>query len=414
MENGTYGRRPTRFLLYRVTIASPNWLGRRGPGLGCSQPRPLAEVGWIFIGHAPRVLAGLDRSTFGVNLVMARVRLRLEHKRRGGPERGGFWRNVLTYWFLEFAPRPGLVLCRNSARTRAWTRWRSFKNWHCSRYPASGWSLRCRRAISPLPGAVVTGCASRGRRPLWAGPRAPPRARRGPAGGRQVARGHRPRTGNYVQPFGDPNGTFLVGGQIAGRHACPTSTRRELRRARPTARAFCRGQDEVRQAHPGPGLNATRRVWTKRLSCRCCLFDATMRSNLSGRCAHRPVEIPRRQLLVTQLRDTGEGRPYWMALRKHYAEELSRLAASIPPPPTWLGPSRAEPLGPGGGKRLHRHFSDAGFDLESPRNKTAVASLRRTPDRQPARTHQKASISSSCGSTIPSRCCTAAACAVAR
>jgi putative proteasome-type protease len=63
-------------------------------------------------------------------------------------------------------------------------------------------------------------------------------------------------------------------------------------------------------------------------------FDATMRSNLS---VDAPIDLLRYRAGSFSARNFAtleKDDPYWMALRKHHAEGLSSLVASIPPPPS--------------------------------------------------------------------------------
>ncbi len=142
------------------------------------------------------------------------------------------------------------------------------------------------------------------------------------------------RDGNYVQPFGDPNGTFLVGGQLIG------ETPRLFQIY--SAGNFVEASDRARFLQIGetkygkPILDralGTMSSLDEAAKLSLLSFDATMRSNLS---VDAPIDLLRyathsfsARNLVTFEKDD----PYWMKLRNQYADGLSQLVASIPPPP---------------------------------------------------------------------------------
>jgi putative proteasome-type protease len=143
------------------------------------------------------------------------------------------------------------------------------------------------------------------------------------------------RDGSFVQPFGDPNGTFLVGGQIAGEpprlfHIYSAGNFVE---ASDRSRFLQLGETKYGKPILDRALSdATSLDEAAKLAL--LSFDATMRSNLS---VDAPIDLLRYRAdsfsarnFVTFEKDA----PYWMALRKHYAEGLSSLVASIAPPPT--------------------------------------------------------------------------------
>jgi putative proteasome-type protease len=144
------------------------------------------------------------------------------------------------------------------------------------------------------------------------------------------------RDGSFVQPFGDPHGTFLVGGQIAGEpprlfHIYSAGNFVE---ASDRSRFLQLGETKYgkpildRALHNGSTLDEAAKL--SLLS-----FDATMRSNLS---VDAPIDLLRYatdSLSAKNLATLEKDDPYWMELRARYAEGLSRLVASIPPPPAW-------------------------------------------------------------------------------
>lgn len=141
------------------------------------------------------------------------------------------------------------------------------------------------------------------------------------------------RDGSFVQPFGDPNGTFLVGGQI-------TNEAPRLFHIY-SAGNFVEASDRSRFLQIGetkygkPILDRALGAMTSldeaaKLSL--LSFDATMRSNLS---VDAPIDLLRYangsfsgRNLVTFEKDDA----YWVQLRERYADGLSSLVTSIPSP----------------------------------------------------------------------------------
>ncbi len=142
------------------------------------------------------------------------------------------------------------------------------------------------------------------------------------------------RDGSFVQPFGDPNGTFLVGGQIMGEpprlfHIYSAGNFVE---ASDRSRFLQLGETKYgkpildRALHNGSTLDEAAKL--SLLS-----FDATMRSNLS---VDAPIDLLRYaagSFNARNLATLEKDDPYWMGLRTRYADGLSNLVASIPPPP---------------------------------------------------------------------------------
>ena len=117
------------------------------------------------------------------------------------------------------------------------------------------------------------------------------------------------------------------------RHACSTSIRPGISSRRRTVRAFSQlGETKYGKPILDRALNdATSLDEAAKLSL--LSFDATMRSNLS---VDAPIDLLRYRADSFSARNFAtleKDDPYWMALRKHYAEGLSSLVASIPPPP---------------------------------------------------------------------------------
>ena len=144
------------------------------------------------------------------------------------------------------------------------------------------------------------------------------------------------RDGAFVQPFGDPNGSFLVGGQIAGEppRLFNVYAAGNFVEASDRSRFLQLGETKYGKPILDRALgNRTTLDEAAKLSL--LSFDATMRSNLS---VDAPIDLLRyatdsfsaRNFATLQKDDA-----YWMKLRTMYADGLSSLVAQIPPPPQW-------------------------------------------------------------------------------
>jgi putative proteasome-type protease len=142
------------------------------------------------------------------------------------------------------------------------------------------------------------------------------------------------RDGSYVQPFGDPNGTFLVGGQIAGEaprlfHIYSAGNFVE---ASDRSRFLQIGETKYGKPILDRALGTLSSL-DEAAKLSLLSFDATMRSNLS---VDAPIDLLRyatdsfsaRNLVTFEKEDA-----YWMQLRSQYADGLSSLVARIAPPP---------------------------------------------------------------------------------
>jgi putative proteasome-type protease len=142
------------------------------------------------------------------------------------------------------------------------------------------------------------------------------------------------RDGNYVQPFGDPNGNFLVGGQIAGEaprlfHIYSAGNFVE---ASDRSRFLQLGETKYGKPILDRALTGASSL-DEAAKLSLLSFDATMRSNLS---VDAPIDLLRyrtdsfsaRNLMTFEKND-----PYWTELRQGYSDGLSSLVSSLPPPP---------------------------------------------------------------------------------
>jgi len=144
------------------------------------------------------------------------------------------------------------------------------------------------------------------------------------------------RDGPSVQPFGDPNGSFLVGGQIAG-EACrlfQIYSAGNFIEASPRSMFLQAGETKYgkpildRSLKPDCPLDEAAKLAL--LS-----FDATMRSNLS---VGMPIDILRYEtnsFSAANMAMLQKDDPYWISLRDAYGDGLTQLVKSLPTPPDW-------------------------------------------------------------------------------
>lgn len=144
------------------------------------------------------------------------------------------------------------------------------------------------------------------------------------------------RDGSHVQPFGDPNGSFLVGGQIAGEGVRLFHIYSAGNFVEASERSRFLQLGETKYGKPildralGHSSSLDEAAKLSLLS-----FDATMRSNLS---VDAPIDVLRYgagSLVARNLATLQKDDPYWMQLRTQYADGLANLVARLPPPPSW-------------------------------------------------------------------------------
>ena len=150
------------------------------------------------------------------------------------------------------------------------------------------------------------------------------------------------RDGRYVEPYGDPSASFLVGGQIRG----GPQRLFEIYSAGNFVEAFPRynflqiGETKYgkpildRALRSDSGLDEAAKLAL--LS-----FDATIRSNLS---VGLPIDILRYRadsFLANDLATLDEENAYWSELRAGYSDGLTDLIERLPPPPPRWGPDSA-------------------------------------------------------------------------
>ncbi|HWM62336.1 MAG TPA: peptidase [Rhizomicrobium sp.] len=144
------------------------------------------------------------------------------------------------------------------------------------------------------------------------------------------------RDGPSVTPYGDPTGSFLVGGQIAGEtprlfqvYSAGNFIEASLRSSFLQIGETKYGKPILDRAlTPDCPLNEAAKLAL--LS-----FDATLRSNLS---CGPPIDIMRYEtdsFSTANMIMLKEDDSYWNTLRNGYGDGLSGLVKMLPPPPDW-------------------------------------------------------------------------------
>ena len=144
------------------------------------------------------------------------------------------------------------------------------------------------------------------------------------------------RDGPSVQPYGDPSGSFLVGGQIMGETPRLFQIYSAGNFIEASLRSCFLQIGETKYGKP---------ILDRALTPDCPLdqaaklallsFDATLRSNLS---CGMPIDILRYEtdsFHAHNLAMLREDDPYWNSLRNGYGDGLSGLVQMLPPPPKW-------------------------------------------------------------------------------
>jgi putative proteasome-type protease len=144
------------------------------------------------------------------------------------------------------------------------------------------------------------------------------------------------RDGPSVQPYGDPTGSFLVGGQIAGETHRLFQIYSAGNFIEATLRSTFLQIGETKYGKPILDRALTRDCPLDQAAKLALLsFDATMRSNLS---VGLPIDILRYETdtySTANMAMLAEEDSYWNALRTAYGDGLSNLVSMLPPPPRW-------------------------------------------------------------------------------
>jgi putative proteasome-type protease len=144
------------------------------------------------------------------------------------------------------------------------------------------------------------------------------------------------RDGPSVQPYGDPSGSFLVGGQIMGETPRLFQIYSAGNFIEASLRSCFLQIGETKYGKP---------ILDRELTPDCPLdqaaklallsFDATLRSNLS---CGMPIDILRYETDSFHAHNMAmlkEDDSYWNSLRNGYGDGLSGLVKMLPPPPAW-------------------------------------------------------------------------------
>ena len=142
------------------------------------------------------------------------------------------------------------------------------------------------------------------------------------------------RDTRYVQPYGDPTGSFLVGGQIAGEapRLFQIYSAGNFVEASSRSRFLQIGETKYGKPILDRVLNhETSQDEAAKLAM--LSFDATIRSNLS---VGLPIDLLRYEkdsFSIANLITIEDGDAYWEDMKKGYAQGLSNVVDSILPPP---------------------------------------------------------------------------------
>jgi putative proteasome-type protease len=142
----------------------------------------------------------------------------------------------------------------------------------------------------------------------------------------------------YVEPYGDPSASFLIGGQIAGERPRLFEVYSAGNFIEASDRACFLQIGETKYGRPILDRALHRHTPLEEAAKLALLsFDATMRSNLS---VGLPIDILRYDIDSFSARNfsTLEAHnPYWQALRQKYSEGLAGVIAGLPAPPPLCG-----------------------------------------------------------------------------
>ena len=143
------------------------------------------------------------------------------------------------------------------------------------------------------------------------------------------------RDSKFVQPYGDPSGSFLVGGQIAGEPPRLFQIYSAGNFVEASDRSCFLQMGETKYGKPILDRALTAQSPLNEAAKLALLsFDATIRSNLS---VGLPIDLLRYE--TDSFSDTNfatfeDYDAYWNELRQGYHDGLASLVARLPPPPT--------------------------------------------------------------------------------
>jgi len=142
---------------------------------------------------------------------------------------------------------------------------------------------------------------------------------------------------SFVQPYADPSGSFLVGGQITGEKPRLFQIYSAGNFVEASDRSCFLQIGETKYGKPILDRALTPESQLDEAAKLALLsFDATMRSNLS---VGPPIDMLRYQadsFSCTNFMTLEDNNVYWRELRHGYADGLSSLIGRLPaPPPNW-------------------------------------------------------------------------------
>ncbi len=144
------------------------------------------------------------------------------------------------------------------------------------------------------------------------------------------------RDGKFVDPYGDPSGSFLVGGQIAGEPPRLFQVYSAGNFIEASLRSCFLQIGETKYGKPILDRALTVDSPLDQAAKLALLsFDATVRSNLS---CGLPIDMLRYEadsFSTANFATLEEEDPYWIELRNGYGDGLSSLIDQLPPPPAW-------------------------------------------------------------------------------
>jgi putative proteasome-type protease len=149
------------------------------------------------------------------------------------------------------------------------------------------------------------------------------------------------RDAKYVEPYGDPSATFVVGGQIAGERPrlFEVYSAGNFVEASSRSRFLQIGETKYGKPILDRALSADSPL-DEAAKLALLSFDATIRSNLS---VGLPIDILRYETdsySAENLVTLEDHDPYWRELRRGYSEGLTSLVDGLSPPPGAQRPSR--------------------------------------------------------------------------
>jgi putative proteasome-type protease len=144
------------------------------------------------------------------------------------------------------------------------------------------------------------------------------------------------RDGKYVQPYGDPSASFLVGGQIKGEAPRLFQIYSAGNFVEATFRSCFLQIGETKYGKPILDRALTRHSSLDEAAKLALLsFDATIRSNLS---CGPPIDMLRYaedSFSVSNFATLEEDDSYWEGLQGAYGDGLAELVHGLPTPPSW-------------------------------------------------------------------------------